>query len=98
MRIVLRSRVLDLGRQTEEKISNNIPSFNFFGPRRYLNPTDDGVELSLTKGYEPSDDDPGSLVPRQPGTWAPQESIRHLLNEAAILNEYRFKRKTAKKK
>jgi len=109
MMIVLRSWVLDLGHHTEEKISNNIPYFNFFGPLCYFNPTDDGVELGFTKGYELSDDDrllesKGRKLVKSVTFYSlisleeQEESIRHLLNEAAILNEYRFKRKTAKKK
>ena len=107
--IVLRSWVLDLGSHTEEKISNNIPYFSFFGPLCYLNPSDDGVELGFTKGYELSDDDrvlesKGRKKVKSVTFYSltsleeQEESIRHILNEAAILNEYRFKRKSAKKK
>ena len=106
---VLRSWVLDLGRHTEEKISNKIPSFSFFGPLCYLNPTDDGVELGFTKGYELSDDDrilesKGRKMVKSITFYSltsleeQEETVRHILNEAAILNEYRFKRKTAGKK
>ena len=109
MMIVLRSWVLDLGRHTEEKISNNIPTFSFFGPLCYLNPTDDGVELGFTKGYELSDDDrilesKGRKMVKSITFYSltsleeQEETIRNILNEAAILNEYRFKRKTASKK
>ena len=107
--IVLRSWVLDLGRHTEEKISKKIPYFSFFGALCYLNPTDDGVELAFTKGYELSDDDriletKGRKMVKSITFYSltsleeQEESIRRLLNEAAIINEYRFKRKTAKKK
>jgi hypothetical protein len=109
MMIVLRSWVLDLGHHTEEKISNKIPTFSFFGPLCYLNPTDDGVELGFTKGYELSDDDrilesKGRKMVKSVTFYSltsleeQEETIRHLLNEAAILNEYRSKRKTARKK
>lgn len=106
---VLRSWVLDLGPHTQEKISNKIPSFSFLGPLCFLNPTDDGVELGFTKGYELSDDDKileskGRKMVKSITFYSltaleeQEDSIRHILNEAAILNEYRFKRKTAKKK
>ena len=106
---ILRSWILDLGRHTEEKISNKIPYFSFFGPVCYLNPTDEGVELGFTKGYERSDDDRilesrgrkmvksitfDSLTSLE----EQEDTIRRLLNEAAILNEYRFKRKATRKK
>ena len=108
MMTVLRSWVLDIGRHTEEKISNKIPAFSFFGPMCYLNPTVDGVELGFTKGYELSDDDKileskGRKMVRSITFYSltsleeQEETIRHLLNEAAILNEYRFKRKAQKK-
>ena len=109
MMIVLRSWVLDLGRHAEEKISNKIPAFSFFGPLCFLKATDDGVELGFTKGYELSDDakmleSKGHKMVKAitfyslAGLEEQEESIRHILNEAAILNEFRFKRKTAKKK
>lgn len=105
---VLRSWVLDLGRHTEEKISNKIPCFSFYGPMCYLNPTGDGVELGFTKGYELSDDDrilesKGRKMVRSITFYSltsleeQEETIRHILNEAAILNEYRFKRKANRK-
>ena len=107
--IVLRSWVLDLGHHVEEKISNKIPYFSFFGPLCYLNPTDDGVELGFTKGYELSDDNrvlesKGRKMVKSITFYSltsleeQEEIIRHTLNEAAILNEYRFKRKTTGKK
>jgi hypothetical protein len=106
---ILRSWILDLGRSTEEKISNKIPYFSFFGPMCYLNPTDDGVELGFTKGYELSDDDQlleakGRKMVRSitfdslTSLEEQEDTIRRLLNEAAILNEYRFKRKATPKK
>jgi hypothetical protein len=106
---VLRSWVLDLGRHTEEKISNKIPYFSFYGPMCYLNPKDDGVELGFTKGYELSDDDrilesKGRKMVKSITFFSltsleeQEETIRHILNEAAIHNEYRFKRKANRKK
>lgn len=106
--IVLRSWILDLGRHIEEKISNKIPYFSFFGPMCYLNPTNDGVELGFTKGYELTDDSQildskGRKMVRSITFYSltsleeQEETIRHILNEAAILNEYRFKRKTTRK-
>ena len=106
---ILRSWILDLGRTTEEKISNKIPYFSFFGPMCYLNPTDDGVELGFTKGYELPDDDhilesKGRKMVRSitfdsiTSLEEQEDTIRHLLNEAAILNEYRFKRRATQKK
>lgn len=106
---VLRSWVLDLGRHTEEKISNKIPYFSFYGPMCYLNPTSEGVELGFTKGYEISDDErilesKGRKMVKSvtfvslTSLEEQEETIRHILNEAAILNEYRFKRKASRKK
>ena len=98
MMTVLRSWVLDLGHHTEEKISNDIPCFSFFGPLCYLNPTEDGIELGFTKGYELTDDN-GILESKGrklvksitfyslTGLEEQEEAIRHILNEAAILNE-----------
>jgi hypothetical protein len=106
---VLRSWILDLGRHTEEKISNKIPYFSFYGPMCYLNPTEDGVELGFTKGYELSDDEhilesKGRKMVKSVTFFSltsleeQEEIVRHMLNEAAILNEYRFKRKATRKK
>ena len=106
---ILRSWVLDLGRHTEEKISNKIPYFSFFGPMCYLNPTDEAVELGFTKGYELSDDNrilesKGRKMVKSITFYSvtsleeQEDAIRHILNEAAILNEYRFKRKATRKK
>jgi hypothetical protein len=109
MMTVLRAWVLDIGRHTEEQIKNKIPHFSFFGPLCYLNPTDDGVELGFTKGYELTNDDSileskGRKLVRSATFYSltsleeQEETIRHILNEAAILNEYRFKRKATRKK
>jgi len=104
---ILRSWILDLGRHIEEKISNRIPYFSFFGP---LSPTNEGLELGFTKGYVLSDVD-RILEPTGPRKMVrsitlygltfleeQENAIRHVLNETAILNEYRFKRKAPGKK
>ena len=106
---IIRSWVLDVGPHMEEKISNRIPYFSFFGPMCYLNPADGGVELGFTKGYELSDD--GKILESKGRKMVKsitfysitsleeqEDTIRHILNEAAILNEYRFKRKATRKK
>lgn len=106
---ILRSWILDSGPHTQEKISYKIPYFSFYGAMCYLNPNEEGVDLGFTKGYELSNDQ-GILEAkgrRQVKTVTfhsvaeleeNEDTIRHLLNEAAILNEYRFKRKVKKKK
>lgn len=108
MMTILRSWILDLGSHTQEKISNKIPYFFFYGPMCYLNPHPEGVDLGFTKGYELSNDR-GILESKGrkhvksvtfysvTGLEENEDTIRHLLNEAAILNEYRFKRKVKKK-
>lgn len=100
---ILRSWILDLGSHTQEKISNKIPYFSFYGTMCYLSPQPDGVDLGFTKGYELSDDQKmleskGRKQVKSVTYYSVAEleenedAIRHLLNEAAILNEYRFKR------
>ncbi len=106
---VLRSWILDLGPHTAEKISYKVPYFSFYGALCYLNPLADGVDLSFTKGHELSDEQKilegkgrkhvksitfYSLAQLEEY----EDPIRRLLNEAAILNEYRYKRKLKKKK
>lgn len=106
---ILRSWILDLGPHTQEKISYKIPYFSFYGPLCYLNPNEDGVDLGFTKGYELSNEQ-GILEAKgrkhvksitfysTTDLEEQEDTIRHILNEAAILNEYRFKRKARKKK
>jgi len=106
---ILRSWILDLGPHVQEKISNKIPSFSFYGVLCFLNPTLEGVDLGFSKGYELEDEtrileSKGRKQVRSITFFSVTELeeqervIRHLLNEAAILNEYRFKRKAGKKK
>lgn len=105
---ILRSWILDLGRHTEEKISAKIPYFYFFGPLCYLHTQGDGVDLGFTKGYEITDEE--KLLESRGRKHVKtitfysvaqleeqEESLRHILNEAAILNEYRFKQQQKKK-
>ena len=86
-----------------------MPYFFFYGQICYLNPHAEGVDLGFSKGYELSNDQ-GILEAKGrkqvksvtfysvTGLEENEDTIRHLLNEAAILNEYRFKRKLKKKK
>jgi hypothetical protein len=106
---ILRSWILDLGSHTGENISNKIPHFSFFGQLCYLSPTSEGVDLGFAKGYELSDDShllesKGRKRVRSITFYSlaeleeREDGIRHILNEAAILNEYQFKIKAQKKK
>ena len=109
MMTILRSWILDLGPHTQEKISYKIPYFSFYGTMCYLSPQEDGVDLGFTKGYELSDDQKmleskGRKQVKSVTFYSVAEleenedAIRHILNEAAILNEYRFKRGGKKSK
>jgi uncharacterized protein YdeI (YjbR/CyaY-like superfamily) len=101
---ILRSWVMDLGTHVQEKISNKIPYFYFYGQLCYLSPAVDGVDFGFVKGYELSNDD-GLLESKGrkhvrsitfhsvAEVEENEEKIRHVLNEAAILNEYHSKRK-----
>lgn len=106
---ILRSWILDLGQHTQEKISYKIPYFYLYGTMCYLNPHNEGVDLGFTKGYELSDEQKilESKGRKQVKTITfhsvaeleeNEDTIRHVLNEAAILNEYRFKRGGKKRK
>lgn len=101
---ILRSWVLDLGPHTTEKISYTVPYFYFFGQVCYLHPDADSVELCFAKGYRLSDEQKilqskGRKQVRslafhsvaETEEW--EEEVRRLLNEAAILNEYQFKKR-----
>ena len=106
---ILRSWILDLGPHTQEKLSYKIPYFSFYGTMCYLNPHSEGVDLGFTKGYELSNDQ-GMLEAKGRKQVKSvtlyglaeleehEDTIRRILNEAAILNEYRFKRRVKKKK
>lgn len=109
MMTILRSWILDLGSNTQEKISYKIPYFSFYGTMCYLSPHTDGVDLGFTKGYELSNDkkmleSKGRKQVKSITFYSVAEleenedNIRHMLNEAAILNEYRFKRGVKKAK
>jgi hypothetical protein len=109
MMTILRSWILDLGPHAQEKISYKKPYFSFYGTMCYLSSHDEGVDLGFTKGYEISDEQKilESKGRKQVKTITfhsvaeleeNEEAIRHILNEAAILNEYRFKRGARKGK
>jgi len=109
MMTILRSWILDLGSHTQEKISYKIPYYSFYGTMCFLSPQEDGVDLGFTKGYELSNDQKileskGRKLVRSVTLHSVAEleenedTIRHMLNEAAILNEYRFKRGGKKSK
>jgi hypothetical protein len=109
MMTILRSWILDLGPHTQEKLSYKIPYFSFYGTMCYLNPHEEGIDLGFTKGYELTDDQKilESKGRKQVKSVTfhsvaeleeHEETIRHILNEAAILNEYRFKRGVNKRK
>ena len=106
--VILRSWIRDLGPHTQEKISYKIPYFYFYGHLCYLNPLKEGVDLSFTKGYELEDEHKllefrGRKHIKSITFFSVaeveehEEEIRRLLNEAAILNEFQFKRKKKKK-
>jgi uncharacterized protein YdeI (YjbR/CyaY-like superfamily) len=106
---IIRSWILDLGSYTQEKISYKIPYFYFYGHLCYLNPVKDGVDLSFTKGYELEDEHKilelrGRKRVKSVTFFSVaeleehEEEVRRLLNEAAILNEYQYKRKQKEKK
>ncbi|HYF68655.1 MAG TPA: DUF1801 domain-containing protein [Ohtaekwangia sp.] len=101
---ILRSWILDLGPHTTEKISYTVPYFYFFGQVCYLHPDTDSVELCFAKGYRLSDEQKilqskGRKQVRSIAFHSVAETeeweheVRQLLNEAAILNEYQFKKR-----
>ena len=107
---ILRSWVLDLGSHTQEKISHNVPYFSFYGNLCYFSPKKDhGVELCFVKGNRLDDENKilesrGRKELRSKTFYSiaeleeVEDQVRHLLNEAAILNEYHFKQKQKQKK
>jgi hypothetical protein len=106
---VLRSWILDLGSHTVERISYRVPYFSYYGQLCYFSPGPDGVDLSFAKGYELADEQRilesmGRKQVRSITFYSlaqveeHEDSIRRLLNEAAILNEYLYKRKQKKRK
>ena len=105
---ILRSWVLDLGPHTKEKISYNVPYFDFFGPLCYLSAGKEGVAFSFVHGRELDDeekllDSHGRKQVRSVTFHSVAEleehedDIRKLLNQAAILNEYKYKIKKRKR-
>jgi hypothetical protein len=106
---ILRSWILDLGPHTQERISYKVPFFNFYGNLCYLSPKEEGVELSFVKGYE-IEDEHGLLESRGRKQIRSrifysvaeleefEDHVRRLLNQAAILNEFQFKRKKQQRK
>jgi len=106
---VLRSWILDLGPHTSEKINYKVPYFSFYGSLCYLSPQEDGISLSFCKGNEISDEQ--KLLEKKGRKHVMsitfyslaqaeeyEDPIRRILNEAAILNEYRYKRKLKNRK
>lgn len=105
---VLRSWILDLGPHVSEKISYKVPFFYFYGPICYLSFDGEGVSLSFTKGHQLSRE---HTVLEAKGRKQVQsitfysvaeieeheDEVRQILNEAAILNEYLYKRNKKKK-
>lgn len=106
---IMRSWILDLGMHSQEKITNHTPYFYFFGVLCSMNKRrDNGVELSFLKGNILEDENKileanGRKQVRSKTFYSIAEveeledPIRHLLNEAAILNEYHFKQRQKKK-
>ena len=106
---VLRSWILDLGPHTVEKISYTVPYFSFYGNLCYLTPQEDGISLSFCRGHELSSEQKlleGKGRKHVTSTTfyslaqleEYEDPIRRILNEAAILNEYRYKRKLKNRK
>jgi hypothetical protein len=107
MMTILRTWVFDLGRQVSEKFSKGVDSFAFFGRLCYLRVDDDnGIELCFVRGDKL---ERNSRLEARGRKWARslsfssvaeveehEDLVRSLLNEAAILNEYLFKRKVRK--
>ena len=107
MMTVLRSWIHDLGPHIQEKISYRIPFFYFYGPLCYLSPRREGIELAFTKGHHLEDESgllkaEGRKQVRSRVFFSVAEleeyedTLRQLLNQAAILNEYHFKQKRKK--
>jgi hypothetical protein len=101
---ILRSWIQDLGPHTQEKISNQVPFFYFYGQLCHLSPFNEGVDLSFTRGKELDDeskltDSRGRKQVKSVTFYSVAEleehedEVRRLLNQAAILNEYHDSRK-----
>ncbi len=101
---VLRSIILDVGPHVEEKISYKVPFFYFHGPLCYLSPKFDGVYIGFVRGHELSNEQ--GLLEINDRKYIrsihfhslaelheQSDAVRHILNEAALLNEYHQQQK-----
>jgi hypothetical protein len=106
---VLRNMVLDVAPHVEEKISYTVPFFYFHGPFCYLSPTIDGVYIGFVRGHQLSNEQGLLEIKKRKYIRSmhffslaeleeKEETIRQILNEAAILNEYHFQQKKKQKK
>jgi hypothetical protein len=106
--VILRTWIRDLGPHVEEKMRAKVPYYYFYGHLCTLSPGDDNVEFSFAKGYELDDEtklleSKGRKHVRSLTFYSVaeaeehEEEVRRLLNRAAILNEYQFKRKQKKR-
>ena len=104
---VLRNMILDVGPHVQEKISYKIPFFYFHGPLCYLSPTFDGMNIGFVRGHQLSNEH--RLLEKKDRRFVRsihfyslaeleerEETIRQILNEAAILNEYHYRQKKKK--
>lgn len=104
---VLRNMILDVGPHVQEKISYRIPFFYFHGPLCYLSPTFDGIYIGFVRGHQLSNEH--RLLEKKDRKFVRsihfyslaeleerEETIRQILNEAAILNEYHYRQKKKK--
>lgn len=101
---VLRSMILDVGPHVQEKISYTVPFFYFHGPLCYLSPKLDGAYIGFVRGHALSNEQglleiKGRKYIRSVHFHSLAElhekvdAVRHILNEAAILNEYHDQQK-----
>jgi hypothetical protein len=104
MLTILKTWILDLGPHAEQHIKYGIPYFYFYGQLCYLTVIPEAVSLCFAKGYALSDEDKileskGRKQVKSVTFYSiasleeHEESIRRLLNEAAILNEYQYKQR-----
>ena len=109
MMTILRSWIFDLGAQTKEGIRDNIPHFHLHGDLCYLNPTEEGVDLGFVKGYELPNEHGLLESNGRKHTMSitfhsvaeveeHEETVRQILNEAAILNEFQARHKSPSSK
>lgn len=101
---VLRSMILDIAPHVQEKISYSVPFFYFHGPLCYLSPKLDGAYIGFVRGHQISNEH--GLLETNKRKYVrsiyfhglvdleeKEADIRHILNEAAILNEYYSRQK-----